>query len=80
MYLWTRGGEGEHRAGGKKSFEVQFGFWTSTRAVVSHGGLGIRSKRRWRMCGVALVEGREEKKPLTLFLIICYVGVVWLKI
>ena len=65
MYLWTRGGEGEHRAGGKKSFEVQFGFWTSTRAVVSHGGLGIRSKRRWRMCGVALVEGREENnKPV----------------
>ena len=33
MYLWSRG-EGEHRAGEKNSFEVQFGFWTITRAVV----------------------------------------------
>ena len=33
MYLWSRG-EGEHRAEGKNSFEVQSGFWTITRTVV----------------------------------------------
>ena len=31
-------------------------------------------------CAVALVKGRKENKPVKLFLIICYVGVVWLKI
>ena len=32
------------------------------------------------MSGVALVEGSNENKPVKLFVIICYVGVVWLKI
>ena len=36
MYLWSRG-EGEHRAEGKNSFEVQSGFWTITRPVVDKG-------------------------------------------
>ena len=32
--IFSRGGVGEHRAGGKNSFEVQSGFETITRAVV----------------------------------------------
>ena len=46
----------------------------------NHGRQGIASQRRWRMCDVALVEGSNENKPVKLFVIICYVGVVWLKI
>ena len=43
MYFWSRG-EGKHRAGGKYSFELQFGSWTFTRAAVDKvmGGKGLR--------------------------------------
>ena len=75
MYLWSRG-EGEHQAEGKNSFEVQSGFWTITRPVVDKGS----RVKEGGGCAVALVKGRKENKPVKLFLIICYVGVVWLKI
>ena len=39
--IFGRGGV-EHRAGGKKSFEVQSGFWTNTRAVAVMGEKGSR--------------------------------------
>ena len=80
QYLWSRG-EVEHRAEGKNSFEVQSGFWTITRTVVDKvmGCKGSRVKEGGG-CAVALVKGRKENKPVKLFLIICYVGVVWLKI
>ena len=44
LCIFCRGGEGERRAGEKNSLEVQFGFWTITRAGVDKimGGKGSR--------------------------------------
>ena len=81
MYLLSRGGEEKvepvRRIALKCSLVLDnYQGWCRQ----NHGRQGIASQRRWRMCGVALVEGSNENKPVKLFVIICYVGVVWLKI
>ena len=60
MYLWSRG-EGEHQAEGKNSFEVQSGFWTTTRTVVDKV-MGYKGSRVKKVEDVRLLWSRGGRR------------------
>ena len=79
--IFGRGGKENIEPRGRIALKCSLVFWTITRTVVDKimGEKGSRVKEGGG-CAVALVKGRKENKPVKLFFIICYVGVVWLKI